>query len=121
VRSGNRGLQNTDFLRSNGLGNGRLGLGLFSVSSSTLGSTGFLGNLFGRLLWCGIILKLDVERLLSGIGSGSWDNISLGDVTSSLVRSSGGRILIVVRNGGNLLLFTSGGSGAVHGTISTRA
>jgi hypothetical protein len=121
VSSCNRGLQNLDFLGCDGLGNGGLDLSFLSVFGGTLGSTSYLGNLFRRLLGCWVILKLDVERLLSGVGSGSWDNISLGNITSSLVRSTSLRVLIVVGNGGNLFLLASGGGRAVHRTISARA
>ena len=107
VRSCDWGLQNLNFLGSDGLGDGGLGDGLFSISSSTLRGSCFVGDFFARLLGCRVISELDVERLLSGIGSSGWDNISLGDITGGLVRSTSSRVLIVVRNGGNLFLLTS--------------
>jgi hypothetical protein len=122
VRSGNRGLQNINFLRSNCLGSSGLGFGLGGVLSSTLGGTSFLSNLLGGLLGLdGVISKLDVERLLTGISSRSGDNIGLGDITSGLVRSASGRVLIVVGDSSNLFLLTSRASRAVHGSISTSA
>jgi hypothetical protein len=121
VRSGNRGLQNLNFLGSDSLGNCGFSFGLLGVFSGTLGGSSSSGDFFGRFLGCRIVIKLDVERLLSGVSSSSWDNISLGDVTGGLVRSTSSGVLVVMRNRDNLLLLASGRSRAVHRTIGTRA
>ena len=58
---------------------------------------------------------------MSGVSSGSWNHISLGDITGGLVWSTSSRVLVVVRDGGDLLLLAAGAGRAVHGTIGTGA
>ena len=68
-----------------------------------------------------LVILFSVEGLLTRISGRSWDNISLGDVTSCFVRSSSSWVLIVMRDGSNLFLLASRGRRAIHRSVSSRA
>jgi hypothetical protein len=101
VALGDRGLKNGHLLW-------RRNLGLFTV----LADLDEGGHVLGTEL-SGVVRD--------AIRCGGRDHLSLGLITSSLVRAAGNGVLVVVRNGVGLFTDASGRRRAVHGTIGASA